>query len=102
MKHTIDSHLRSSVAIHNQFKLDIASMRTRLLLLAVVVSAYLITDGLGCSVTEAGSGQRKPCQFPFTIAGRTFTRCTTEFDPNGKNWCSTNVDSKGNHIAGGK
>jgi len=44
--------------------------------------------------TEAGT----QCQFPFITNGQTFTSCTQSGDT--RAWCSTKVDSNGNHISG--
>ena len=41
-----------------------------------------------------------PCQFPFTHNEQTFYSCTTESDPNGRFWCSTDIDESGKHIDG--
>jgi len=38
------------------------------------------------------------CQFPFIYEGKKYNRCTTDNDPDGKLWCSTKVDSSGNHV----
>ena len=49
-----------------------------------------------CTVTEVKSGEKKPCQFPFTTKGETFFQCTDKvgnltFD---KPWCSTKTERK--------
>ena len=55
-----------------------------------------------CRTTnEPGSNAKNAsCQFPFTIGDHTFDACTTEKDPEGKLWCSTKVDSNGDHVRG--
>ena len=35
-----------------------------------------------------------PCEFPFSYGGRLHDHCTTDGDPNGKEWCATQI----NHI----
>merc|ERR1711988_1820909 len=50
--------------------------------------------------TVSGPASGKPCVFPFTWQGKTFTSCTKEGDDQGKLWCSTMVDQAGNHVAG--
>ena len=49
-------------------------------------------------VIEQNSKLHKPCQFPFIFKGRLFEKCTNYTDKEGKRWCSTNVNSDGNHI----
>merc|ERR1712223_1957348 len=50
--------------------------------------------------TVSGPASGKPCVFPFTWQGKTFTSCPKEGDDQGKLWCSTMVDQAGNHVAG--
>jgi hypothetical protein len=52
-------------------------------------------------VTEKRSGDPKPCIFPFKYSGQTLTECTTLKDPEDNPWCSTKVDSKGDHVTSG-
>jgi hypothetical protein len=54
-----------------------------------------------CSVSEEGTGETKPCIFPFNYNEQTFTGCTTVNDRDYKAWCSTEVDSDGNHVLSG-
>jgi hypothetical protein len=54
-----------------------------------------------CSVSEEGTGETKPCIFPFNYNEQTFTECTTVNDRDFKAWCSTEVDSNGNHVLSG-
>ena len=50
---------------------------------------------LACKTTT-GPDQNKPCVFPFTFSGVTYTECTkANFD---HLWCSTKVDDNGNFI----
>ncbi len=72
------------------------------LLICITLSIFFTAELTNaCTVIEASSQERKPCQFPFTIAGRTFKKCTREFDPDGKLWCSTKVVN-GDHVSGGE
>ena len=48
-----------------------------------------------------GNTLPKPCKFPFKLNnGNVHNSCTTDQDPDGKLWCSTRVDSKGEHVRG--
>merc|ERR1711976_125381 len=40
----------------------------------------------------------KPCIFPFTFQGETFTGCTHRGSENGAAWCATEVDGNGNVV----
>ena len=51
--------------------------------------------------TVGGPSQGKFCQFPFTFAGERRTGCISDTDPDGRLWCSTEVDDDGLHIGGG-
>ena len=53
-------------------------------------------------VTIDGPGQGSACQFPFIYKGVSRDGCITEADPEGKLWCSTAVDSDGQHIVNGQ
>jgi hypothetical protein len=48
--------------------------------------------------TVGGPNPGKPCIFPFIHGFETFSGCPA--DPNGQYWCSTKVNSSGNHISG--
>merc|ERR1712183_530586 len=53
--------------------------------------------------TTSGPAAGKPCVFPFTFAGTEHTSCAEwEFGgvAQGEFWCSTKVDSEGNHMDG--
>merc|ERR1712154_246253 len=53
--------------------------------------------------TTSGPAAGKPCVFPFTFAGTEHTSCAEwEFGgaAQGEFWCSTKVDSEGNHVDG--
>ena len=62
-----------------------------------------IFAGIDC-VTVSGPSTGSPCVFPFTYKGKTYSRCTLDGTPEDDKvaWCSTNVDSQGNHVAGKK
>ena len=51
-----------------------------------------------CSVLEEGSGELKPCQFPFIYKNVTYYGCTLKDSTGdldtqtGKPWCSTKID----------
>ena len=47
-----------------------------------------------------GNTPSEPCKFPFKLSGNVHNSCTTEKDPEGKLWCSTKVDSNGDHVRG--
>eukprot|EP00090_Calanus_glacialis_P032046 TRINITY_DN53176_c0_g1_i1.p1 TRINITY_DN53176_c0_g1~~TRINITY_DN53176_c0_g1_i1.p1 ORF type:complete len:315 (+),score=66.61 TRINITY_DN53176_c0_g1_i1:72-1016(+) len=40
----------------------------------------------------------KECVFPFRHKNVTYAGCTDDRDPNGRLWCSTEVDSQGEHL----
>ncbi len=59
------------------------------------IFVLLIPDPcIACTVVEQGSGERKPCQFPFRIQGIEYKSCTSDFDPSGISWCSTKVEGQ--------
>ena len=49
---------------------------------------------------EASRVRDRPCVFPFTNDGVTYTACTTDNSDDGVPWCSTRVDSRGIHRLG--
>merc|ERR1712012_721810 len=57
-------------------------------------------------VTVSGPSQGEPCVFPFIFTGKMFTNCTLwTFDTQAQEdkdrfWCSTSVDSNGEHVLG--
>jgi len=52
--------------------------------------------------TTSGASVNKPCVFPFKYRGVEYNRCTLvdSSHTNNKAWCSTEVDSNGNHVGG--
>jgi len=51
--------------------------------------------------TTSGASVNKPCIFPFKYRGVEYNRCTlVDSSPDNKAWCSTEVDSTGNHVGG--
>merc|ERR1711936_169592 len=59
------------------------------------------SEGKSCR-TVVGEGpvhsQGKFCQFPFTFLGSVRTGCISDTDPDGRLWCSTKLDSAGQHV----
>ena len=53
-----------------------------------------------CKTDEDGPQKQVPCVFPFRWYGRLHTGCTWISEENNKQWCSTKVDSKGDHVIG--
>jgi hypothetical protein len=64
---------------------------------------FLTNDSFGfldCEVVEIKTSTKQACIFPFEIYQMSFNGCTTMFDSENKNWCSTKVDAEGTHIFG--
>ena len=54
-----------------------------------------------CMTKSRGNIPPKPCKFPFKLNnGNVHDSCTTDQDPDGKLWCSTKVNSNGDHVRG--
>lgn len=51
--------------------------------------------GTGSSCTTEDG---RSCVFPFKFRGETYTGCTTDHDPDGRSWCSTQVTDSGVHV----
>ena len=60
-----------------------------------------VTDTKVCKTIGGGSPNTK-CVFPFKIKGKIYNACTDYSSTDGAFWCSTKVDSNGNHISGQK
>ena len=56
-------------------------------------------EGTSCT-TVGGAKPDQPCVFPFTNNGVTYNGCTTDNDPDGRNWCSVATDDAGVHLKG--
>ena len=48
--------------------------------------------------TISGENPGKNCALPFTWEGNTYNYCPEDPDDKTKTWCSTKVDSGGNHV----
>jgi len=67
-----------------------------LLELTLVLSIHIHYNG-ACTV-----GNGKTCIFPFRHKNVTYAGCTDVGDPDNRLWCSTEVDSLGDHVTGVK
>ena len=52
-----------------------------------------------CIATDK-TGKRKECKLPFTFYNVTYNGCPPDYNNTSQSWCSTKVDSNGNHVAG--
>lgn len=59
-----------------------------------------VDDFPDCHVTISGPDPGKPCALPFIFQGINYQDCTTDVDLDGRFWCSTKTDARGQHIAG--
>ena len=50
--------------------------------------------------TVSGPKPNTPCIFPFKYNGNTYNFCPIDPEDSTKHWCSTKVDSSGQHVAG--
>ena len=55
----------------------------------------------GCQ-TVGGPDPGKSCIFPFKFQDKIYNECPFDPDDQSKTWCSTKVDSNGNHVVGQK
>ena len=53
----------------------------------------------GVCKTIGGGSPNKECVFPFKLKGHSYNSCTDYSSRDGAFWCSTKVDSDGNHIS---
>ena len=58
------------------------------------------TSGGRC-FTSSGPSSNSRCVFPFIHGGVRYNGCTLASADDGRPWCSTRVDNRGNHINGG-
>ncbi len=55
-----------------------------------------------CTVVEEGSGEERPCRFPFVYRGVARCGCIRTGHPEGRRWCSTRIDEEDDgHVSGG-
>ena len=76
-------------------------------LIVIVVSTTLKSISSNphklCNFTNnKGPQKNKPCIFPFKIGKTSYLECTNEKDPEGRFWCSTKVDKRGQHVGAQK
>ena len=64
-------------------------------------SIFLASTNSQCK-TVGGPDPFKKCVFPFKWNGNTYYGCPTDPDDRSKTWCSTKVDTGGNHVTGQK
>ena len=72
----------------------------------IICDSYIALKNSGqqCHTTQesiAEGGKYAPCALPFKFDGKLRDACITEFDPDGKYWCSTKVDENFVHVGGG-
>ncbi len=66
--------------------------------LLIILVLVTLSISQRCSNTNGEGPQPvKPCVFPFRYKDKEYNECTAESDPDGKKWCSTEVDSNGLH-----
>ena len=49
-------------------------------------------------MTKDGPDPNKPCVFPFNYGGTSYSKCSTQDNP--EPWCATEVDANGNYEPG--
>jgi hypothetical protein len=60
-----------------------------------------INSGNVCRTTSDSRNPGAKCIFPFKFKGKTYNGCPPDLKDPSRGWCSTNVDSDGNHRRGG-
>eukprot|EP00095_Tigriopus_kingsejongensis_P004780 maker-scaffold77_size404793-snap-gene-2.16 protein:Tk04780 transcript:maker-scaffold77_size404793-snap-gene-2.16-mRNA-1 annotation:"serine protease easter precursor" len=50
--------------------------------------------------TESGTPTPQACLFPFIYRGLVYNKCTSDYDPEVKPWCSVRLNSEGEHVSG--
>lgn len=67
-----------------------------------ILSINIALISCQCTTVRTSGGTKTPerCKFPFRFKGRIFQSCTDFEDPDGKEWCSVETNSRGNHIQG--
>ena len=56
------------------------------------------TPGLGVLGVQCVASNNKQCRFPFKFRRKTFASCTSDFDPDSRPWCATEINSNGEQI----
>ena len=56
-------------------------------------------SGPSCVTTNDSPSKEVPCALPFKFQGKLRKTCITDLDPDGKYWCSTDVDENLNHVS---
>ena len=57
--------------------------------LFMVSQEAFASDICTTSETKRGATPSQPCIFPFEVNGKTYTECTTDFNPDKTLWCKT-------------
>ena len=53
------------------------------------------------SESQCSTEDGRECQLPFTFRGTVYTECPREHDQEGRLWCSTRTDERGEHVQSG-
>ena len=61
---------------------------------------YLFSITANLCKTKSGPSSNQPCIFPFTWKDEKYNGCPIDPVDSSQRWCSTKVDSNGNHITG--
>ena len=66
----------------------------------MILVQFLLIYTVNRCKTISGPNPKRECIFPFTFNGKQYYGCPIDpVDPS-KRWCSTKVDSQGNHMIG--